>query len=245
MRNENLNTVPPFELKIYALIEESVTIQFGEEIHGGVAMQISIFNLSLQQQPFPGYLSTVPAYTTLRVVYNPMLVINSPLPGNNCYEKVCNYLQALVLKPDEGIRKIEILRIPVCYEEDFSPDLTQVVQHTGLPPEEIIALHCAQLYKVYMIGFIPGFAYLGGMDKRLFCPRKVQPRRAVPAGAVGIAGHQTGIYPLEVPGGWQIIGQTPYKLFDISRRQPSLLKAGDEVIFKPISGDEFRYIKSI
>jgi inhibitor of KinA len=245
MTNENLNTVFPRGLQIYALNEESVTVKFGEEINGSLAMQISIFNHSLRQQPFPGFLTTVPAYTTIRIVYNPLVVIHSLLPGNNCYEKVSNYLQSLVVLPDERLLKTETITIPVCYEAAYSADLNEVAKHTGLSPEEIIALHSAQVYKVHMIGFIPGFAYLGGMNRQLFCPRKAQPRRAVPAGAVGIAGHQTGVYPLNVPGGWQIIGQTPYRLFDIGRQQPSLLKAGDEVIFKAIGRDEFSYLQGI
>ena len=108
-----------------------------------------------------------------------------------------------------------------------------------LSSQQVINLHAAATYKVYMTGFVPGFAYLGGIDERLATPRKATPRKAIPEGSVGIAGQQTGIYPLQTPGGWQIIGRTPLKMFDAGRHQPALLKAGDTVVFKPVNQDEF------
>ena len=117
----------------------------------------------------------------------------------------------------------------------MGPDLEYVAEFHHLTIEEVISLHSAAVYKVYMIGFIPGFAYMGGLPAKLDTPRKDSPRKAVPAGAVGIAGKQTGIYPLETPGGWQIIGQTPIKLFDENRQPPAFLKAGDRIKFEPIS----------
>jgi inhibitor of KinA len=170
-------------------------------------------------------------------------VIKSDLPGAGCFEKVSGYLNNLnaqqkAAEPATG----DIVTIPVCYGGSFGPDLAEVAGLHQLSIAEVIQLHSAVVYKVYMIGFMPGFAYLGGMDERLSTPRKVTPRKSVPAGAVGVAGGQTGVYPLESPGGWQIIGQTPVRLFDLNRREPSLLKPGDTVIFKAIDSKEFNQL---
>lgn len=132
--------------------------------------------------------------------------------------------------------------IPVCYEGDFAPDMHEVSEITGLDPKEIIALHTAQEFRVYMLGFVAGFAYLGTLPDQLACPRKKTPRKSVPQGSVGLAGHQTGIYPVNAPGGWQIIGQTPVQMFDTTREEPNLLFAGDKVKFRAISEDEFKLI---
>jgi inhibitor of KinA len=130
------------------------------------------------------------------------------------------------------------IRIPVCYEPDYGPDLGWVAREKGLTPEEVIRLHGSQAYHVYMIGFLPGFSYMGKTDPRLEVSRKAQPVPVV-AGGVGIAGAQTGIYPLNSPGGWQIIGRTPLKLFDPRTDPPVRLQAGDQVLFYPITGTEF------
>jgi inhibitor of KinA len=134
-----------------------------------------------------------------------------------------------------------LVEIPVCYGGVYGPDLEAVARHTGLPPQELIRRHAAGSYRVYMLGFAPGFAYLGGMDEQLATPRKAEPRTAIPAGSVGIAGGQTGVYPLETPGGWQLIGRTPLPLFDAQRNPPSLLQMGNRVRFVPI--DEATYLK--
>jgi inhibitor of KinA len=135
------------------------------------------------------------------------------------------------------------VEIPVCYGGDFGPDLDLVASHAQLTPAEVIARHAAPEYLVYMVGFAPGFPYLGGLDAGLATPRRTQPRPLVPAGAVGIAGAQTGIYSLPTPGGWQLIGRTPRRLFDPGRNQPSLLQAGDRLRFVPISEAEFQQLR--
>lgn len=132
--------------------------------------------------------------------------------------------------------------IPVCYEGAFAPDMDEVSQITGLSSEEIIKLHTEAQYRVYMLGFVAGFAYLGTLIESLTCPRKKTPRKSVPKGAVGLAGHQTGIYPVSAPGGWQIIGQTPILMFDTTREEPNLLFPGDKVKFRAVSEDEFKLI---
>ncbi|WP_316829620.1 5-oxoprolinase subunit PxpB [Pedobacter aquatilis] len=237
------NSVPNQEFKIYALSEQAVTLSFGNEISDSIAFEINKFNGLLNSNPFSGFITTVSAYTTLTIYFDIITVYKSNLPGENVFEKVSNYLKNLKrIHQDSILAAQNRLSIPVHYGGLHAPDLQEVANFTKLSIPQIIELHCAAVYKVYMIGFVPGFAYLGGMDEQLATPRKDTPRLTIAAGAVGIAGKQTGIYPLETPGGWQIIGQTPVKLFDINRQQPSFLKAGDEVKFHSISLAEFNVL---
>jgi len=225
---------------IYALSERAITIEFGHVIDEGLLQLVNNFNSLVNLHPFPGFYTTVPAYATLTVFFNPLLVSQSYLPGKGCFEKVAGYLTQLKDKPQGIINTLaETITIPVCYDDDFGPDINAVAGLHNITTQEVINLHSSAVYKVYMIGFVPGFAYLGGMPDLLETPRKSTPRGVVPAGSVGIAGKQTGIYPLETPGGWQIIGRTPFQMFSAMRLQPALLKAGDQVVFKPIDKQEF------
>jgi inhibitor of KinA len=217
-----------------------VTLQFGEGISDDVRQQVSAYNMLLNQKPFPGMLTTIPAYTTLSVAYDMMQVSKSSLSGKHCFDKVSTYLYSLQPSMIAPIKSGVTLTVPVCYSGDLGPDIEEVACINQLTVHEVIKLHSQLTYQVFMIGFIPGFAYLGGMDARLTTPRKTTPRKVVPAGSVGIAGAQTGVYPMESPGGWQLIGQTPLRLFDAERNEPSLLKAGDEVKFEPITYTEFQ-----
>jgi KipI family sensor histidine kinase inhibitor len=169
----------------------------------------------------------------LTIGYNPSVIR---------FEALCNKIKALKIQktktPDS--RK---LNIPVCYEEDFAIDLKEVKSQTGLSTSEIINIHTSTLFQVYMMGFLPGFPYLGKVPEALFCKRKDNPRLKVPARSVGLAGYQTGIYPSQAPGGWQIIGQTPLDIFDASKAHPFLFRAGDQVQFQEISGFDFENIE--
>jgi inhibitor of KinA len=159
------------------------------------------------------------------------------------YEQMVTQLQQLLPSAQAAAADYApgpLIEIPVCYGGELGPDLDIVASHTQLAPEEVIARHAQPDYLVYMVGFAPGFPYLGGLDARLATPRRARPRPLVPAGAVGIAGLQTGIYSLPTPGGWRLIGRTPLRLFDPSRAQPSLLQAGDRLRFVPISMQEFQ-----
>nr|AGU12342.1 Allophanate hydrolase subunit 1 [uncultured organism] len=226
---------------IYYLSEKAVTIEFGNEIDADILKQINRLYILLKQYPFNGFCTAVPAYTTLTVFYDPLQVAKAPdLYGNTGFEKVSGYikqLQASKFKTTD--RTNAVVTIPVCYGGRYGPDLEEVAIHNKLTTQEVVSLHSSAIYKVYMIGFVPGFAYMGGLPEQLATPRKATPRAAIPAGSVGIAGKQTGIYPLQTPGGWQLIGRTPLNLFDPNLREPALLKAGDEVTFKPINSTDF------
>jgi inhibitor of KinA len=134
----------------------------------------------------------------------------------------------------------KLVRIPVCYAQQFAPDIASLAALHGISIEEVIAIHSGTNYRVYMIGFLPGFPYMAMVNKKIQTPRLPKPRARVPAGAVGIAGAQTGIYPTDSPGGWQLIGQTPLKIFDLAKDNPVLLQPGDEVQFYPVSIEEFQ-----
>jgi inhibitor of KinA len=227
--------------KIYWLSESAVTIEFGNEISEDTLFRIGNFNRLLNKNPFPGFRTSVPAYTTLSIFFDPLIVIRSgELVGIDCYGKVSFFLEKLANNEVSVLTsKTDVISIPVCYGNEFGPDLQEVADLHKLTQQQVIDIHIKATYKVYMIGFVPGFAYMGGMDELIATPRKPTPRKAVPAGSVGIAGAQTGIYPLETPGGWQIIGRTLLKMFDAGREQPALLKAGDNVVFKAIDKQEF------
>jgi len=138
----------------------------------------------------------------------------------------------------------ETIEIQVAYGNDFGPDLEFVAQHNNLTPEEVIQIHTSGTYLIYMLGFTPGYPFLGGLSEKIFTPRLENPRLVVPAGSVAIANNQTGIYPIDSPGGWQLIGRTPIKLYDPTGSPPILLKAGNYVSFKRISREEFQEIAS-
>lgn len=150
-----------------------------------------------------------------------------------------NDLEIKELSSESASQKI--VEIPVCYGGEYGPDLSFVAEHNGLSPEEVIAIHSGGTYLVYMLGFLPGFAYMGGMDERIATPRLASPRARIPAGSIGIAGGQTGIYPLASPGGWQLIGRTPVKMFAMEGETGKFaLSAGDRVKFVPISEEQYR-----
>ena len=227
-------------VRCYPLGDAAVTLELGRTISPATHRLIQALARLLDQNPPPGLREYVPAFTTLTVYYDPWeLSQNTEIPP---HKQVASYLQSLlpaaqVLAADYAPGPL--VEIPVCYGGDLGPDLAAVAQYAGLSEAAVMELHSAAEYLVYMLGFAPGFPYLGGLDARLATPRRAVPRPLVPAGAVGIAGAQTGIYSLPTPGGWQLIGRTPRRLFDAGRTPPSLLQAGDRLRFVPISGAEF------
>ncbi|WP_157566135.1 5-oxoprolinase subunit PxpB [Hymenobacter ginkgonis] len=226
-------------VQLLPLGDAAVLLHFGEGISLATHGAIQAVSAYLARHPFAGLRECVPAFTTLAVYYDPWLV--SQAGHSPPYERVAELLRQLLpaaLAPTPPA-PAEVVEIPVCYGGEFGPDLAVVAQHTGLAPAEVIARHAAPEYLVHMIGFAPGFPYLGGLDEQLATPRRAEPRPVVPAGAVGIAGPQTGIYSLPTPGGWQLIGRTPLRLFNPEAAAPTLLQAGQHLRFVPISAAEF------
>jgi KipI family sensor histidine kinase inhibitor len=212
--------------------ETAVSVEFGNIIDLEVNRRVHALSRRLAEARLPGILSLNPTYRSLFVQYD---------PWESSYEQLILEIEKLLQEPDGPLKDERVMNIPVCYGGEYGPDIEEVASAHGLTVEEVITLHSAPLYHVYMIGFTPGFAYLGGLDPRLFIPRKTTPRIRVPAGSVGIADQQTGIYSIESPGGWQLIGRTPLKLFDPARPAPFLLKAGMSIKFIPISADEYSH----
>jgi inhibitor of KinA len=231
-------------LSIYPISEKAVTIAFGDSISEALMHRINNFDKLIHERPFEGLQTTVPAYCTLSVFFDPLQVLKSTMPGKTCREKVSHYLEQLNETETTIKSESQLITIPVNYGGEMGPDLEDVAALNKITADEVINVHTSVTYLVHMIGFVPGFAYLGGMPETIAAPRKATPRGAIPAGSVGIAGTQTGIYPLQTPGGWQLIGQTPVKMFDLARPVPALLKAGDRVQFKSIGIEEFRHLQN-
>lgn len=232
--------------EIYPLGDSCVIVRFGEQVDPQIMTCITRFALLLQEQPFQGFREVVPAMVSTAVYYDPVEVYRSHSHRDsiNPYDWVVNYLRGFV----ETIQRVEnlnrhyatkLIRIPVCYETGFGADLIQMSKIIDCTPDQIIELHSSRIYTVYMIGFLPGFPYLGSTHELLKLPRKSMPSTSVPAGSVGIAEQYTCIYPVESPGGWHIIGRTPVQLFDALINPPALLAMGDHVQFYPITAQQF------
>ncbi len=206
-------------------------VSFGEEPGPRVTAAIVRFCRALATDPPPGVSEWVPAYTTVAVYYRSWETDYDTL-RLALTRRARRRGPPSLAAGEDGPRLVEI---PVCYGGASGPDLDAVARLHGLTPDEVIRRHCAPRYRVQFLGFLPGFAYLSGLPPGLETPRLDTPRLAVPAGAVGIGGAQTGIYPLESPGGWRILGRTPLRLFDPSHEPPALLRAGDRVRFVPIA----------
>lgn len=211
--------------------DSAFLLRFGNEISEEINNEIRSFIILLNKAKIEGVLELVPSYTDLLVHYDPLKI---------SFQDLLNQLKKL----SENMGKIDLpdartVRIPVLYGDRFGENLDVVIKHTGLDEKEIVQKHTTSKYLVYMLGFTPGFCYLGGMDQKLATPRKEIPSQKIVAGAVGIAAGQTGIYPIESPGGWQIIGRTPVKLFDPDKEEAFLLKAGDYLEFYAITDEEY------
>lgn len=211
--------------------DSCILVEYGEGIALALNERVRAMTSSLSERRIRGVRAVVPAYRSLAVIYD---------PSSLSMEDLIRRIEEL----DGAFGFVEtaqpsLVEIPVCYGGEFGPDLQIVSEHTGLSPSEVIEIHCSSEYPIYMIGFTPGFCYLGGMDQRLKTPRRKTPRTSVPEGSVGIAESQTGMYPIESPGGWQLIGRTPLKLFAPERENPFLYKAGDRIRFRPVSLEQF------
>lgn len=227
------------DFKIIQISETSLIIEFGNEINEDTNRKIRILSEYLDNNSFYWLVEYIPYFCSISVIYDP-LIINQKDPFNFVKNKIENIL----IKMDFSCNyKENIIEVPVCYGYEYGPDIEYVAQSNNLTINEVIEIHSSGRYLVYMIGFTPGFPYLGGLSEKLFTPRRKTPRIAVPSGSVGIAGMQTGIYPIETPGGWQIIGRTPLKMFDLNRENKTILKCGDIARFYPISTSEYLRLK--
>ena len=197
---------------------------------------------SLAAAKIPGVIEIAPAYTTVTLFYDPLRAIAGGAPVENVFGWLEERIREAASKGGRlraNSVRTSIVEIPVCYETQFGFDLDEVARRAGLSPNEVVDLHSGAEYRVHCIGFTPGFPFLGGLPRKLATPRRETPRKDIPAGSVGIGGKQTGIYPIKSPGGWNVIGRTPLRLFDSQKNPPALLRAGDRVRFRSISRDEF------
>ena len=230
--------------KSYQLLnvgENCIFVKFGQEISPVIHKKVKRLSEYLEQNPLPGYIEFVATYTGTAVNYDPWVVKKKlAKKGETSFAAVGRLLEAYVQKselmPETAPNVVEI---PVCYGGEYGPDLAYVAEYCHLTEEEVVKIHSSGEYLCYMIGFCPGFPFLGGMDPRIATPRRQTPRLAIPARSIGIAGQQTGGYPISTPGGWQIIGRSAIEMFDASAENPTLLKTGNIVHFKSITPEEY------
>jgi len=218
--------------------DTALTVEFGDVISLEVNRKVIALNEAVGKAGITGVVELVPTYRSLLIRYDPAKTSHEQLVS-----QIKEIEKALEEKPIEA--QTRRLVVPVVYGGNCGPDLKFVAEYHGLTEEQVVKLHSGKEYRVYMIGFVAGFPYLGDVPEEIATPRLETPRLKVPAGSVGIAERQTGIYPCEAPGGWRIIGRTPIKLFDPQWHPPALLKPGDTVRFKPISEQEFKSIEEL
>lgn len=217
--------------RLLPVSDSALLVEFGDEISEALNSRVHALARALEHPPLRGVEEVVPAYRSLLIHYSPL---------DLSLETLTAFVSGLLEQTDRiPQHEARIVEIPVAYGDEYGPDLSFVADHNRLSPAKVIQLHAGTTYSVYMLGFILGFAYLGGLPQALVTPRLATPRTLVPAGSVGIAETQTGIYSVAAPGGWRIIGRTPYRLFDVSRDPPTLLRPGDRVRFVPIPAEQF------
>lgn len=223
------------DIRFLSAGDSALLLEFENKISPEISRKVIDIMHLIDRQHVEGIIEMIPAYRTLLIIFEPRVI-----SAETIEKRVRDLKRQKPMHRQEGHK---MLRIPVCYGGEYGPDLKAAAQYTGLAEEEIIRLHTEVPYRIYMIGFLPGFPYLGGLDSRLFVPRLENPRLKVPAGSVGIGGEQTGIYPMESPGGWNIIGRTPIRLFAPEREPAVLYEAGDTICFYPVDEEEYERIR--
>ena len=218
--------------------DSAISIEFGQVIEPKTNQRIRQTVAGIESLHLEGIVEMVPTYCALLIQYDAL---------RYTYAELCRILEPICMQPIQSDESelVTVIEIPTVYGGEFGPDLGFVASHNHLTEADVVSIHSGTDYLVYMMGFIPGFTYLGGMDPRIATPRLSSPRTLIPAGSVGIAGEQTGTYPSDSPGGWQIIGRTPVTMYDMSKAQAALLKAGDYVRYVPIDECEFHRIKAL
>lgn len=225
------------EIKILTAGDSSLLIEFGNEISPEINQKMKTTVKLMKEQHIEGVVDMIPAFCSLLINYDPRVI---------SYEELYDRMKALVkveVKAEAGVKRV--FEIPVCYGGAYGPDIENIAEHAGLSVEEVIKIHSSRDYLIYMLGFLPGFTYLGGLDERIHTPRLANPRLKINAGSVGIGGSQTGIYPLDSPGGWQLMGMTPVKTYDPEREVPILMEAGDYIRFVPVDEEEYFRIQEL
>jgi KipI family sensor histidine kinase inhibitor len=214
----------------------ALTVEFTNEISEETNGKVRALSQALKEAKLPGVTEWVPTYRSVLVCYD---------PGAISFRRLTGKLRRLASHLGQAAKASKrVWEIPVCYGGTYGEDLGFVASNAGLSPEEVVAIHSGVDYRIYMLGFLPGFPYLGGLNKRIHTPRLKTPRTRILPGSVGIGGEQTGIYPMPSPGGWQLIGMTPVKLYDPLREQPILYEAGDFLRFVPIDEARFEQIRN-
>lgn len=217
--------------------DSAMVVEFGNAIDEKINDKVHALANLLEKKNIEGVIETLPTFRSLMVVYDYTIIT---------FEELRTKIQNLELEDGEsGIRARKIIEIPCCYGARFGVDLSDMEKITGIDRDEIIKIHSGTDYKIYMLGFLPGFVYLGGLDKRINAPRLKTPRLKISPGAVGIGGSQTGVYPLASPGGWRLIGGTPLDFYNPERSEPVLCRAGEYIRFKPVNIDEYYDIRHL
>lgn len=221
-------------IKYFPSGDSGLILEIGNKISQDVNKKIRALSYCIEKNKFNEIVEIIPTYTAILVIYNSI---------KSSYEELVEKLKSLENSMNNiELPPAEVVHIPTLYGGEYGMDLENVADHNGLTLEEVIDIHNSTNYLVYMIGFTPGFPYLGGMSEKIATPRLKTPREKIPGGSVGIAGSQTGVYPIDSPGGWQIIGRTPLKLFDPDRKPSVLLRAGQYLKFDPITEEEYNTI---
>ena len=224
------------DIRILTAGDSSLLVEFGKEISPDINRKIAATVQLMKEQHIEGVVDIIPAFCSLLINYEPRVI---------SYEEMKQRMQDLIrvdAKAEAGRKRV--FEIPVCYGGEYGPDIANIAKNAGLSEKEVIEIHSSRDYLIYMLGFLPGFTYLGGLDERIHTPRLATPRIKINAGSVGIGGSQTGIYPLDSPGGWQLMGMTPVKTYDPEREIPILVEAGDYIRFVPITEAEYLEIKA-
>jgi inhibitor of KinA len=231
------------QIRYFSLGESALTVEFANEISGELNDRVLALSRYLEAEPFPGFIETVPAYSSLTVFFD-VCRVRSCFPEFDTAFEAVRTITANAVKNAGSMAKAEprVLEVPVVFGKDSGPDLEDVARLHKLTTEEVVGIFTSATYRVFMLGFLPGFAYMGEVDKRIATPRRQTPRTKVARGSVGIAGRQTGIYPFESPGGWQIIGRTAVELFTPGDDTPCYFNAGDRVKFYPVEKVNFRVL---